>query len=50
MPVLRDATHNEDGGCADEVWDGVDDTDSEAAEDWEAGTTLFIGFMKNDSL
>ena len=50
MRVLHDAAQNEDEGCADEVRDGVDDTDSEAAEDWEDGTTLFSGFMENDSL
>jgi hypothetical protein len=47
---LHDAAHNEDEMRGDELGDVVDDSGSEAAEDWEDGTTLFSGFMQNDSL
>ena len=47
--VLHDATGNEDEVCADEPRGVVDDSGSEEAEDWEDGTTLFSGFMENDS-
>ena len=50
MRMLHNAAHNDDEECADEPRDVVDDSDSEAAEDWEDGTTLFSGFMQNDSL
>lgn len=48
--MLHDAARSEDEGCADELRDVVEDSGSEAAEDWEDGTTLFSGFMENDSL
>ena len=39
--MLHDAAQNEDEGC-------TDDTDSEVAEDWDDGATLFSGVMEND--
>jgi hypothetical protein len=48
--VFHGATHDEDEGCADELRDVVDDSDSEAPEDWEDGTTLFSGFVESNSL
>ena len=49
MRVLHDAAHSEDEECVDEPRGVVDDSGSEAAEDWEDGTTLFSGFMENNS-
>jgi len=46
--MFHDAVHNEDEGVANEVRNVVDESGSEATEDWEDGTTLFSGFMEND--
>jgi hypothetical protein len=42
-------TSEEDEG-GKQLEDVVDYSGSEAAEDWEDGTTLFSGFMDTDSL
>ena len=47
--MVQDAPRSEDEECAVESRGIVDDSGSEAAEDWEDGTTLFSGFMENDS-
>jgi hypothetical protein len=48
--MFHDATNDEGEGHANELRDTIDDSSSEAAEDWEDGTTLFSGFMETDSL
>ena len=41
---VHDATNDDEGGDTD------GNSDSEATEDWEDGTTLFSGIMETDSL
>ena len=48
MRVAYGAANDELEG-ANEPQDDVDDSGSEATEDWEDGTTLFSGFMGADS-
>lgn len=50
MRVFYDPANEEDEGGANELQGVVDDSGSEATEDWEDGTTLFSGFMETDLL